>query len=154
MYKYFIWAPGNCASVRLALQLASDALVFKIDNDEAEWYYPLLKPFVHYVPLEANNTHVNLEDMMHWASQHPDKVQSIINEANKFTELYLSPNGRDCYALQLIQKLHKVMPTNFTLPALAVNVTACDPLDHCPEPPLYEVETTNTALLDDQTDSE
>lgn len=149
MYKYVVWAPGNCASVRLALQLASDALVFKIDNDEAEWYYPLLTPFVHYVPLEANNTHVNLEDMLHWAGQHPDQVHSIIDEANRFAELYLSPSGRDCYALQLIDRLHKVMPSNFTLPPFAVDVTTCDPLDHCPEPELYDVEPTNSALLDD-----
>ena len=29
-YKYLVWAPGNCASVRLALQLASDAAVLKV----------------------------------------------------------------------------------------------------------------------------
>lgn len=36
-YKYVVWATGNCASVRLAKQLASDALVMKIDSDEFEW---------------------------------------------------------------------------------------------------------------------
>jgi hypothetical protein len=29
-YKYLVWVPGNCASVRLALQLASDAAVLKV----------------------------------------------------------------------------------------------------------------------------
>ena len=150
MYKYLVWAPGNCASVRLALQLASDALVFKIGSDENEWYYPLLKPFVHYVPLQANSTHVNLEALMLWARQHSDRIESIVSEANKFAEQFLSPRGRDCYALQLIDRLHRVMPGNITLPEHAVNVTTCGPLDHCPEPILYEVEPTNVALLDDQ----
>ena len=149
MYKYLIWAPGNCASVRLALQLASDAAVFKIDNDESEWYYPLLKPFVHYIPLEANSTFVNLEEMMYWARHHQDEVATMILEANAFAKLYLSPSGRDCYTVQLLQRLHGLMLNNFALPELAVNVTECDPLDHCPEPPLYEVDPGDEALLDD-----
>lgn len=149
MYKYLVWAPGNCASVRLALQLASDAAVFKIDNDESEWYYPLLKPFVHYIPLEANSTYVNLEDMMYWARHHQKEVDAMIQEANSFAQLYLSPNGRDCYAMKLIQRLHALTLTNkLTLPELAVNVTDCDPLDHCPEPSLYSVEPGDEALLD------
>lgn len=150
MYKYLVWAPGNCASVRLALQLASDALVFKIDNDELEWYYPLLKPFVHYIPLQANSTHVNLEEMMLWVSQHPNQVASIMDEANKFAEHYLSPRNRDCYALMLIDKLHNVMQTKLVLPDLAVNVTVCDVLDHCPEPVDVgpaQFEPTNATLL-------
>ena len=149
MYKYLVWAPGNCASVRLALQLASDALVFKIDTDEHEWYYPLLKPFVHYVPLQANSTHVNVEEMMLWAKQHADQVVSIIDEANKFAEQYLSPTGRDCYALQLIDRLHRMMPSTI-LPDFAVNVTACDVLDHCPEPVLYIAESPSVLLLNNK----
>lgn len=31
-YKYLVWVPGNCASVRLALQLASDAAVLKVQQ--------------------------------------------------------------------------------------------------------------------------
>lgn len=31
-YKYLVWVPGNCASVRLALQLASDAAVLKVQH--------------------------------------------------------------------------------------------------------------------------
>ena len=149
MYRYLIWAPGNCASVRLALQLASDAAVFKIEIDESEWYYPLLKPLVHYVPLTANETHVNLAEMMYWARHHQSEVDAIVVEANKFAQLFLSPTGRDCYTLQLLQRLQNLTRTEWTLPDIAINVTECDPLDHCPEPPLYEVEPGDAALLDE-----
>ena len=149
MYKYVIWAPGNCASVRLALQLASDAAVFKIENDEIEWYYPLLKPFVHYIPLEANSTHVNLEEMMYWARHHQPEIDVIKQNANKFAHLYLSPIGRDCYTMQLMQRMLAMTVTNFSLPDLAVNVSECDALDHCPEPLLYAVEPGDESLLDD-----
>lgn len=150
MYRYLVWAPGNCASVRLALQLASDAAVFKIENDECEWYYPLLKPFVHYIPLKANSTHVNLADMLYWARHQQAEVDAIVSEANKFAKLYLSPTGRDCYALQLIQRLQDMSSINVTLPDSAIDVNSCNPLDHCPEPPLHEVEPGDEALLDDR----
>ena len=149
MYRYLIWAPGNCASVRLALQLASDAAVFKIECDETEWYYPLLKPFVHYIPLTANSTHVNLEEMMYWARHHQSEVAAIVREANSFAQLYLSPTGRDCYTLQLIQRLQNLTRSNWILPDKAIDVTQCDVLDHCPEPALYDVEPTDESLLDD-----
>ena len=34
-YKYLVWVPGNCASVRLAIQLASDAAVLKVINHDS-----------------------------------------------------------------------------------------------------------------------
>ena len=52
-YKYLFWVPGNCASLRLAAQLLSDAAVLKLDSLEIEWYYPLLRPWVHYIPVRC-----------------------------------------------------------------------------------------------------
>ena len=87
-YKYLVWVPGNCASVRLAKQLASDALVMKLDSDEFEWYYPLLRPHEHYVPVWVNNTDpkgnlsaisgasVGLAEAVRWAEDHPLEVWS------------------------------------------------------------------------------
>lgn len=55
-YKYLLWVPGNCASLRLAAQLLSDAAVLKLDSPEIEWYYPLLRPWVHYIPVRQDLT--------------------------------------------------------------------------------------------------
>ena len=46
-YKYVVWVPGNCASVRLALQLASDALVLKVNPRAHFWYTCSLCTLVH-----------------------------------------------------------------------------------------------------------
>jgi len=35
-YKYLLWVPGNCASLRMAAQLLSDAAVLKLDSPELE----------------------------------------------------------------------------------------------------------------------
>lgn len=55
-YKYLLWVPGNCASLRMAAQLLSDAAVLKLDSPEIEWYYPLLQPWVHYIPVRCDLT--------------------------------------------------------------------------------------------------
>jgi len=103
--RYLVWAPGNCASVRLALQLASDAIVLKIDSSgEREWYYPLLKPFVHYIPIEANETFVGVEQGIAWGEAHPREARGIVLAANAFAERYLSARGRYCYAAQLLSE--------------------------------------------------
>ena len=101
-YRYLVWAPGNCASVRLALQLASDALVLKVVSPEVEWYYPLLRPGVHYIPLHANATHVDLEAAVAWAEAHPAEVGRIVAAASTFARRHLSAVGRDCYTMRLL----------------------------------------------------
>ena len=50
-HRYSVWVPGNCASVRLAKLLASDTVVMKLVSPEIEWYYPLLQPGRHYLPV-------------------------------------------------------------------------------------------------------
>ena len=121
-YKYQAWLPGNCASIRLALQLAADAAVFKVEHDDMEWYYPLLKPYVHYIPVTANVTHTDLVDKMDWAERHPNVVRNIVMSANQFARKFLSNTARDCYFIQLAHKFRQIMtgqptlPTNFVLP--------------------------------------
>ncbi|BDA45764.1 Protein O-glucosyltransferase 2 [Coccomyxa sp. Obi] len=114
-YKYLVWVPGNCASVRLALQLASDAAVLKIDSPELEWYYPLLQPWVHYIPMTANETWCNLEEAIGWAEAHPAKVAQIVKQATDFALKYLSARGRDCYFVQLLDAYHSLQRDKVSL---------------------------------------
>ena len=105
LLRYLVWAPGNCASVRLALQLASDSLVLKIDSSgEEEWYYPLLKPFEHYVPIAANETYVGVAEGVAWAEARPREARAVVLAANAFAEKFLSARGRYCYAAQLLSE--------------------------------------------------
>ena len=39
-------------------------LAVQIESPELEWYYPLLKPYVHYIPMVANESWVNLEEVI------------------------------------------------------------------------------------------
>ena len=115
-YKYQAWLPGNCASVRLASQLAADSAIFKVENDESEWYYPLLKPYVHYIPIVANETDTNLLEQLEWAEANLDQVKRIVAAANDFARQYLSGQARDCYFLQLLSKYHELTKNSIELP--------------------------------------
>ena len=115
-YKYQAWLPGNCASIRLARQLAADAAVFKVQHDDMEWYYPLLKPYVHYIPVIANETHTNLLDQIAWAEKHTQSVRTIVSAANAFAKQYLSAAGRDCYFIQLLARYHQLTRWNLSQP--------------------------------------
>ena len=106
----------NCASIRLALQLAADAAVFKVEHDDMEWFYPLLKPYVHYIPVTANATHTDLLDKMDWAERHPNVVRHIAISANQFARRFLSNTARDCYFMQLAQTFHQMMTGHPSLP--------------------------------------
>ena len=55
-YKYVVNVEGNCAALRLKYLLAGPSAVFFVQSDEIEWFYPLLKPFVHYIPVTFRRT--------------------------------------------------------------------------------------------------
>ena len=66
----------------------------QIDSPELEWYYPLLKPYEHYIPMVANESWVNLEEVIGWAEAHQGEVAKIVENATAFALRYLSAQGR------------------------------------------------------------
>ena len=55
-FKYIVNVEGNCAALRMKHLLAGPSVVFFVQSDEMEWYYPLLKPYVHYIPVSFSRT--------------------------------------------------------------------------------------------------
>lgn len=89
--------------------LASDSAVFWLESNQIEWFYPLLQPYVHYVPVrlldsEPDDSLRNVVNKVAQAEQHPEKVASIVREANSFAELHLSQLAFDCYSLQMLEE--------------------------------------------------
>ncbi len=80
----------------------------QIYSPELEWYYPLLKPYQHYIPMVANASWVSLEEAIGWAEAHQEEVAQIVENATAFATRYLSAKGRDCYFAQLLHEWHKL----------------------------------------------
>lgn len=108
-YKYIINADGHCAALRMRQLLASDSAVLWVETNQIEWFYPLLQPFVHYIPVryldyEADDPLRDLISKIEWAERNPKKVQAIIRNANKFATSHLSDHAIMCYSVQLLDE--------------------------------------------------
>lgn len=78
-YKYLLDIDGNsCSYSRMAWILYSRSLLLKQTSDNMQWYYPHLKPYIHYVPL--NNDFSDIEQKFAWIQQHP--LSSITMASN------------------------------------------------------------------------
>lgn len=92
--------PGNCAAIRLPSQLASDTAVLMLDSPEIEWYYPLLRPYEHYIPVTVKNeSFVDVESAIKWAESHPLEVNdtaidSTSSKLQSTAGLFHSAHGR------------------------------------------------------------
>jgi hypothetical protein len=84
-YKYLIDIDGNsCTYSRLFWILSSNSVCLKQESDEEQWYYPGIKPDVHYISFKKDSS--NLIEKINDAKKLEMKVKKIIEEANKFSE--------------------------------------------------------------------
>lgn len=58
-WRYFIDIEGNGYSGRVKLFLFSKRVLFLQERPYKEWYYPKIKPWVHYVPLKRDLSDLN-----------------------------------------------------------------------------------------------
>ena len=92
--------PGNCAAIRLPSQLVSDTAVLMLDSPEIEWFYPLLRPYEHYIPVAVKNeSFVDVESAIKWAESHPLEVNhTAMNSTSHELQRTGSPRAwlQDC----------------------------------------------------------
>ena len=123
-FKYIINADGHCAALRMRQLLASDSAVFWVESNQIEWFYPLLQPFVHYIPVR--HLDYEPEDPVHdivakveWANRNPARVAAIVRNANKFALTHLSDHAITCYTVQLLDEYAKLFYDVHRLQAVA-----------------------------------
>ena len=108
-YKYIINADGHCATIRMHDLLASDSAVFWVETNQIEWFYPLLQPYVHYIPVrfmeyQPEDPLRDIVNKVAWAEKNPDKVATIVANAQRFAKTHLSHHALTCYSVQLLDE--------------------------------------------------
>lgn len=108
-YKYIINADGHCATIRMHDLLASDSAVLWVETNQVEWFYPLLQPYVHYIPVrfleyEPEDPLRDIVRKIEWGEQHPEKVAAIVRNANRFAVTHLSDHALTCYSVQMLDE--------------------------------------------------
>lgn len=81
-YRYIINANGQGHSRRFKLEMFSGRVIFLIERRYEEWFYPQLKPWVHYVPVKQDLS--DLVDNIEIIKSSPDIEELICYESKKF----------------------------------------------------------------------
>ncbi len=90
-YKYILSIEGNVAQFRLTLELSYNSVILLVKSDQYIWHQPLLKPWVHYVPVRADLS--DLMEKIHWCKTHDSKCKDIASNAVAFYNKYISEDG-------------------------------------------------------------
>ena len=102
-HRHLLHVDGNAASSRLASELHTGSTVFKAASASTEYFYPLLKEWEHYVPVQANLADARARH--EWALAHPRRAEAIAAAGAKFAKQHLHTHGVACYWWQLLSAL-------------------------------------------------
>lgn len=102
-YKYIINVPGYVSSFRLGTLFQLKSVVLHAQSPYHSWYEPMLKPYVHYVPIQSNLA--NLVKQIHWCMKNDALCQTIAQNAYVFYETHLSKRHQDAYMVKHLSLL-------------------------------------------------
>ena len=101
-YRHIASVDGNTACWdRVVWVMASNSVLWKMDSEDQCWYYPFLKPWVHYIPFNLENLTETWERVKDDTEMH----REIIKNANQFVEDYLRPCGHMLYTRTLMDAI-------------------------------------------------
>lgn len=102
-FKYILYAEGNCMwADRTRQQVFGPSLLIMQETPCGQFFEPLLKPFVHYVPTDFFFT--DTLGKIKWAREHDDESKTIIKNANEFAHNFLSLSGIEAYVEVLLEE--------------------------------------------------
>lgn len=99
-YKYLFSMPGSSKgsySRHMQTALCSNATVFLWDNIYYEFYYSLLKPWVHFIPVSE----ATLRERVKWVIEHEQEAEAIAANGYQLCMTYLTPSAFPVYWFQL-----------------------------------------------------
>lgn len=99
-WRYLASLDGNGWANRLPFLLVLGSLVFKQDSPFYTWWYPLLEPWVHYLPL--NRSLQDTVDKIRWAKGNDKQAESIAHKGKQFVHEFLV-NMTDMYMCTLLR---------------------------------------------------
>ena len=116
-YKYLISIDGNtCAWRRVPWIMLSNSVLVKQETSKMEWFYPAMKPYVHYVPINEDLS--NIFQQLDWMKTHDDELKQISANAQNFVRNNLMPEHIDAYSVIILNEYHKLHKGSKLIPTL------------------------------------
>ena len=104
-YKYIINVDGHTISYRLGRELQYGSVVLWARSKYELWYTPLLKPYVHYVPIKEDLT--DLIDQIKWCKNNDEKCKTIALNGLHFYHTHLTQKKLLQFLQQTLSNLSK-----------------------------------------------
>ncbi|KAL1514356.1 hypothetical protein ABEB36_003625 [Hypothenemus hampei] len=108
-YKYLFNYRGVAASFRFKHILLCKSVVFHVGDDWREFFYAALKPWIHYIPVDAKATKEQIRELIEFSINNDDMVKEIAE--NGYNMIWNNLRMRDisCYWKKLLKKYAGLM---------------------------------------------
>ncbi|OGN59705.1 MAG: hypothetical protein A3F40_04545 [Chlamydiae bacterium RIFCSPHIGHO2_12_FULL_27_8] len=107
-YKYLPVLDGiMCTYNGYQWRLLSNSVVFKQESDEEQWFYDLLKPYTHYIPIKRDMS--DLIDRIDFARENDSKCKEISENATKFIIENLTFEDVYLYLFKTLENYSKIL---------------------------------------------
>lgn len=106
-YKYLFNFRGVAASFRLKHLFLCDSVVFHVGDEWIEFFYPALKPWVHYIPVRKDLS--DARELIEFAQQNDDVVRKIAERGRQFIWDHLDMDDVTCYWENLLKRYAKLL---------------------------------------------
>ncbi|KAJ8920943.1 hypothetical protein NQ315_015736 [Exocentrus adspersus] len=108
-YKYLFNFRGVAASFRFKHIMLCKSLVFHVGDDWLEFFYPALKPWIHYIPVESNASKQKMRELIEFAVQHDDLAREIAENGYNVIWNNLRMKDVSCYWNKLLKRYAKLL---------------------------------------------
>ncbi|XP_057379898.1 O-glucosyltransferase rumi homolog [Daphnia carinata] len=108
-YKYLFNYRGVAASFRFKHLFLCKSLVFHVGDDWIEFFYPALKPWVHYIPVPSSATQRDLLRLVRFAQENDDLVSRIAARGYELIWNHLKMSDVECYWRYLLTEYAKLL---------------------------------------------
>jgi hypothetical protein len=99
-YKYLISLDGVGAAWKRTATILASGSVLLLHHRWTQFFYPGMKPWVHYVPLEFDFS--DLIDCYQWLVAHPARARQIAENGWRFAKEVLTPRALETYFAQVL----------------------------------------------------
>lgn len=106
-YKYLFNFRGVAASFRFKHLFLCGSVVFHVGEDWQEFFYPAMKPWVHYIPVKQDLSDVR--DLLIFARENDDVVRKMADRGKDFIVKHLRMFHVSCYWEKLVKDYTKLL---------------------------------------------
>ncbi|XP_071759135.2 protein O-glucosyltransferase 1 [Centroberyx gerrardi] len=106
-YKYLFNFRGVAASFRLKHLFLCGSLVFHVGEEWQEFFYPQLKPWVHYIPVQQDLSDVR--ELLQFVKENDAIAQEIASRGQKFILDHLRMEDVSCYWERLLTEFSRLL---------------------------------------------